>query len=325
MDRMKNEFEIQLSRKIKRQSTFDGNRDLDQIVSERDNLRELCGTFRWLLSELAKCVSVCEQDLNQTLFDELHRHGFETIPNKDSAKEKIDAEPSGVAAAAATENVDDDLNVTIDSQTTTASSKRIRFVPDVSGILDVIEDPSLLAVVSGSKDSTFNLNDCVDRLKHEAMYLLELSENLCRKNRSIACPNSTTSQADEKDDSCEEEDGLKSKSISKRKEQANSLNETLLSGTTRAMDGGGGATHKERLSLPTNALFSLVDEHRGGVEMGQLNDLRNRLLISEQERHNLRTQLDDMVKKHDNLADILNLAKDHLEHLEAQKEDIIEG
>lgn len=324
MDRLKNEFEIQLSRKIKRQSTFDNNRDLDQIVLERDNLRELCSTFRWLLSELAKCLSACEQDLNQTLFDELHRHGFETAPPPPTKhKEKDDEGAAAGGGAAAAENNDEDLNVTFDSQTSTASSKRIRFVPDVSGILDVIEDPSLLdyvAVISGgSKDSTFNLNDCVDRLKHEAMYLLELSENLCRKNRSVAC---RTGTRDEKDDSCEEEDGLKSKSMNKRKEHANSLNETLLSGARTRTE----AVHKERLSLPTNSLFGLVDDNRAGSELtGQLNDLRNRLLISENDRQNLRTQLDDMVKKHDNLAEILNLAKDHLEHLEAQKEDIIEG
>ena len=41
-----------------------------------DNLRELCNTFRSLLYELAKCVSVCENNLNATLVEELNKHGI---------------------------------------------------------------------------------------------------------------------------------------------------------------------------------------------------------------------------------------------------------
>lgn len=320
MDRLKSEFEIQMSRKVKRQSTFDGNRDLEHIVQERDNLRELCSTFRWLLSELAKCVTVCEDDLNKTLFEELHRHGIETTGSNVAT--------AAVDVIAIDENIDnrshvsDDLNASNDSN---VSSKRIRFVPDVSGILHLIEDQSLLDYVGQSKDSSFNLNECVDRLKHEAMYLLELSENLCKKNKLTACKTTHS----EKDDSCEEEDGLKSKSNKRNKlEQASSLNENLLSGV-RSPPVVINAV-KERNSLPSNCLFGAsADDNRSissNSELtGQLHDLRNRLLISENERQNLRTQLDDTLKKHDNLAEILSLAKDHLEHLEAQKEDISEG
>lgn len=305
MDRLKCEFEIQMSRKIKRQSTFDCNRDLDQIVLERDNLRELCSTFRWLLSELAKCVTVCEHDLNKSLVDELHKHGINTNANPTNGIDSNIVEDSIHS---------DDLNVSGESNP--AASKRIFIVPDVSGILKVIEDQSLLDYVDQSKDSSFNLNECVDRLKIEAMYLLELSENLCKKNLSICKVNS------EKDDSCEEEDGLKRKSKKICKlEQTTSLNENLLTDRNTSI-----VVRKERLSLPSNCLFDGTRSISSNSEInGQIIDLRNRLLVSEQERQSLRVQLDDTLKKHDNLAEILSLAKDHLEHLEAQKEEISEG
>lgn len=98
MARVKTDYEKQLARKIKRQSTFDSSRDLDQIVTERlafvdlfnfqiivvyfcrrDNLRELSNTLRWLLCELAKYCSVCEDDLNKTFIEELAKHGVNTI------------------------------------------------------------------------------------------------------------------------------------------------------------------------------------------------------------------------------------------------------
>ncbi len=82
MDRLKNEYDKQFNRKQKRQSTFDTNRDLEEIVHERDNLRELCSTFRWLLSELAKCVSTCEADISISLADQLQKHGIESADGK---------------------------------------------------------------------------------------------------------------------------------------------------------------------------------------------------------------------------------------------------
>lgn len=76
MARVKSDYEKQLTRKIKRNATFDSSRDLDEIIIERDNLREISNTLRWLLCELAKYCSVCENDLNKTFVDELHKYGI---------------------------------------------------------------------------------------------------------------------------------------------------------------------------------------------------------------------------------------------------------
>lgn len=328
MDRIKADFDKQMSRKQRRHTTFDENRDLDQIVLERDNLRELCHTFRWLLSELAKCVSVCEDDLNKTLVAELHKHGIDAF----GANASVIDDGHHDAHSDRSLDLNDSLGSSHSLDMSTAQQPpagRIRLVPDVSGILDVIEDPSLLDFVEQhSKDSSFNLNECVDRLKVEAMQLLELSENLCKKKFA----QQQQKQPSEKGDSCEEEDGLRSKSKKHRwLRHNNSLNENILCGSgvrIGLVDG----QRKERLSLPGSLLMGGGggDEESRSVGSvseltGQLNDLRNRLLVSEADRVQLRDQLDDAQKRHDELSEILNMAKDHMEQLERQKEEISEG
>lgn len=289
MDRLKSEYDKQFNRKQKRQSTFDTNRDLDEIVHERDSLRELCSTFRWLLSELAKCVSTCETDINNSLIDELQKHGIENIEAKCADGKFIQS--------------NDILNESIESAQS-LSTKPLRFTPDVSGILNLVDDPLLVSFVLQSKDASFDLNECVERLKQEANQLLKITEILCKRDSS------------EKNDSCEEEDGLKCSTKKTHKlEQTASLNENLLNGRVEI-------EHSHRGSLPIN----LFDQKGASSEfIVQLNELKNRLLMSEAEKKNLAIELADTQKKNDDLAQILCLAKEHLEHLEAQKEDVSEG
>lgn len=353
MDRIRTDFDKQLTRKQRRHTTFDENRDIDQIVLERDNLRELCHTFRWLLSELAKCVSVCGDDINQTLIDELHRHGIDADPKAASAPlgsgcrrigsdneerdqddtrsdRSLNLHDSLASTASSSLSLSRNLSTAVQSQ----QRNFRRMCPDVSGILDVIEDPSLVEFVEQqSKDTGFNLNDCVDRLKAEAMQLLELSENLCKRkhrNRTLLSHTLPT----EKDDSCEEEDGLKSKAKKKHQlwqnNQNHSLNESIMCcGTVRNVE----SMRKERHSLPGSLLYTggVVDAQdsrslsSANELTGQLNDLRNRLVVSEKDRAHLRGQLEDEQKKHNDLSEILNIAKEHMELAERQKEEISEG
>lgn len=284
MDRVKSEYDKQFNRKQKRQTTFDTNRDLDEILHERDNYRELCSTFRWLLSELAKCVSTCEADISTSLIDQLQKHGIESVDTKFG--------------------VDDLLNESIESAQ--SLSKPTRFTPDVSGILNLVDDPMLVSFVLQSKDASFDLNECVDRLKQEANQLLKITEILCKGDSS------------EKNDSCEEEDGLKCQSSKKshKLEQTASLNENLINGRVEV-------EHSHRGSLPIN----LFDQKSGASSefIVQLNELKNRLLMSETEKKNLATELADTQRKNDDLAQILCMAKEHLEQIEAQKEDVSEG
>lgn len=286
MDRLKTEYDKQTNRKQKRQSTFDTNRDLEEIVHERDNLRELCGTFRWLLSELAKLVSSCEADVSVSLMDQLQKLGIEGNDTK--------CKPS-----------DDCFNESIESAQS-MSTKAVRFTPDVSGILNVVDDPMLVSFVQESKDGSFDLNECVDRLKQEANQLLKITEFLCKGDGS------------EKNDSCEEEDGLKCQSSKKshKLEQTSSLNENLINGRVEV-------EHSHRGSLPVN----LFDQKSGASSefIVQLNELKNRLVMSENEKKSLSSELADTQRKNDDLANILCMAKEHIEQLEAQKEDVSEG
>ncbi|KAG4070360.1 hypothetical protein HA402_006502 [Bradysia odoriphaga] len=288
MDRLKNEYDKQFNRKQKRQSTFDTNRDLEQIVHERDNLRELCSSFRWLLSELAKCVSTCETDISLSLVDQLQKLGIEGIETK-----CLDGK---------FKQSDDLLNASIESGQS-FSTKGKRFTPDVSGILNLVDDPMLVSFVLQSKDASFDLNECVERLKQEANQLLKITEILCKRDGS------------EKNDSCEEEDGLKCQSSKKvhKLEQTVSLNENLINGR-------GEVEHSHRGSLPINLFEGASSEF-----MVQLNELKNRLLVSENEKKSLATELADTQRKNDELAQILCIAKEHLEQLETQNEDISEG
>lgn len=291
MDRLKSEYDKQFNRKQKRHTTFDTNRDLDEIVHERDNLRELCSTFRWLLSELAKCVSSCEADVSNSLLDQLQKHGIESIETKFADSKIIES--------------DDLFNESTESAQS-LSTKANRFTPNVSGILNLVDDPMLVSFVLQSKDASFDLNECVEKLKQEANQLLKITEILCKRDGS------------EKNDSCEEEDGLKCNSSKKahKLEQTASLNENLINGRVEI-------EHSHRGSLPIN----LFDQKSGASSefIVQLNELKNRLLMSETENKNLATELADTQRKNDDLVQILCTAKEHLELLEAQKEDVSEG
>lgn len=293
MERLKNDFDKQLHRKIKRHLTFDTNRDIDQIVLERDSLRELCGSLREVLRDLAKCVSVCEVDLNNTLLHQLHNFCADaTLPT-------------------------DDSNIAAHSTDSNGGSPTRRLIPDVRGILTLVEDPSLVNFVDQSTETGFNLNECVDRLKTEALQLLKLSENLCRKNSA----NGHHTYSDKEEDSCEEYDGLKNSSPKKRGKapQTNSLNENLLfagrSSTTELV---------HRTSLPTGYKFSMEKVKCGpNSELNvQLNELKNRLVLSENERKNLAAELVEAVRKQNDLAHMLTITKDHLN---AGGEDVSEG
>lgn len=174
MSRLKSELQ---RRQLKRNAAFDENRNLQEIISERDNLRELSESLRFTLCELAKCISQCENELNNTLQDEAIDPNISTI---------------------------------------SINTKRIvTFKPDVTNLLAVVEDPKLLDFISSKNNNKENKNenciqinivDYLNRLKTEANSILELTEQISQRNIKNA---SIISEHPEKADSCEEEDGLK--------------------------------------------------------------------------------------------------------------------
>lgn len=266
-------------------------------VFSSDNLRELCNVFRHLLYELAKCVSVCDYDLNATLADELNKYGI---------LQKSNSRPASPSAAT--------TNDTNESNLSTCPAMRVAFVPDVSGILSVIDDPSLVNFVTESIENeddttaidldgtTFNLNECLEKLKSEADTLLHLSENLVQKrvqdNREI-----------DRNDSIEEDDGLKSRKLA---------NNNAASKDDINVDNG---NQKQRLSLP----IYLPGDRKVGTN-SELNEVKNRLVLAERKRQELETELTASVTEQSRLNEELRLVTIKLNnYIDGRSEELSEG
>lgn len=253
-----------------------------------DNLRELCNTFRHVLYELAKCVLVCENDLNTSLIEELNKAGVDLSPTKARSDSPAN------------------LNETDFNQTTCSSigNRSIRpSFPDVSSIMSLVEDPSLLNFVSEKGDSEsclslnasnyFDLNDCLEKLKCEADSLLHLSQQIIQKRAT------DNKELDETQKTVEEEDGLK---ISK--DDFNVENAYL----------------KPRLSLPSSLTFARsMDQQRQPLSHSDLNDLKNRLLLAETKNQELEKKLADSLVQQHELTQKLN------SYLDSQSEELSEG
>lgn len=241
---------------------------------------------------MAKCVSVCDYDLNATLVEELNKYDILQKPN------------SRPASPSATANESADLNQS------TCSSMRVAFVPDVSGILSLIDDPSLVNFVTeqvGHEDdaldgTTFNLNECLEKLKSEADSLLQLSENLVQKrvqdNREV-----------DRNESIEEEDGLKSRK---------SLNNSVTSkGEVNSENGN----QRQRLSLP---IYLPVDRKVGTNP--ELNEVKNRLVLAERKRQELENELAASTAEQNRLNEELRLVTIKLNsYLDGHSEELSEG
>lgn len=98
--------------------------------------------MRNLLRELLKYFTQCEDELNNTLFDELLKH-YET-------------------------NLTDSLN---------ESSKHVHFTPDFSDFLNIVDNTSSLDSRDLSIDLKNELGACLDRLKADANAVLALTSN----------------------------------------------------------------------------------------------------------------------------------------------------
>lgn len=233
-------------------------------------------------------MSVCDYDLNATLAEELNKYDILQKPS------------SRPASPSATANESVDLNQSV------CSSMRVAFVPDVSGILSLIDDPSLVNFVTEHDDdtvdldgTTFNLNECLEKLKAEADSLLQLSENLVPKrvqdNRDV-----------DRNDSIEEEDGSKSKK---------SLNNSATSKDEINSE------QKQRLSLP---IYLPVDRKVG--TNSELNEVKNRLVLAERKRQELENELAASMAEQSRLNEELRLVTIKLNgYIDGHSEELSEG
>ncbi|XP_063695962.1 A-kinase anchor protein 9 isoform X2 [Culicoides brevitarsis] len=321
MARIKQDYEYKLQQKLKRQTKFDSARDLDKIINERDTLRELSSTLRWVLGELAKYFSVYENDLNATLFEELQKYADQALLETSNAL-RGDDEPQEVAAMELNETDNDidkgTMNESVIVTASNTSKKFVKYAADMSGILALIEEPSIIGLLSKKgQDQEYDVNveDCVERLKKEACRLLGLSQQLCKYKDD--------EKMSDKSDSCEEEDGLRS---SKRRSVA----------ATKSLDDNAINANQQRYAKidvpPTNSLPIFTSEDIASISFEpkselnvKLHELKNRLLKSEDEKRSLETELAETISRHDSLAQELKDVKQQLVSLESAKEMISEG
>lgn len=230
-------------------------------------------------------MSVCDSDLNASLVEELNKHGI--------------WQPSvGIPAKVQSESPANESMCSFIGN----RSMRLSLVPDVSGILSLIDDPWLLSYVNEKSDidtshtsdsNHFNLNECLEKLKLEADSLLILSEKVMEKR--IA----DNKEFDEAQKSLEEEDGLKM-----AKDDFNIDN----------------VSQKPRLSLPAFFPFDKQGElQRKPLSHSDLNDLKNRLLLAEKKNEELEKKLAESLAQKNELTQKLN------SYLDSQSEELSEG
>lgn len=299
MSRLKLEYEKQLNRKNKRHLTFDAARDLEQVICERDGLRELSKSFRSVLCRLAKCVANCEEDLNATLSEEVQR----------------------LLQHSRSQDGGDDLEVTLSSSLN--NTKQMLRVPDVHSLLEVVEDPSLLQFIDSKSNEEpsedFDLNDCLERLKSEASYLLHLSEDLHKQRpQNDESPEHVEEQEKQEHElCCEAEDGLKTTAAAVQQAvlakflRTNSLNDQQMGVASQRKNSNpeAGKTHS---SLPPD-----LQQHAGNAsELSfQLVELKNRLIKSETDRQKLQQQLTHTIDRNAELGQELQALRDQLSQL----------
>ncbi|XP_034122450.1 A-kinase anchor protein 9 isoform X3 [Drosophila guanche] len=302
MSRLKLEYEKQLNRKNKRHLTFDSSRDLEQVINERDGLRELSKSFRSVLSRLAKCVANCEEDLNATLSEEVQRLLLHSHNHSQSRSQEVGEEFEQTLSSS--------LN----------NTRPLRLVPDVHSLLELVEDPSLVQFINSKSNEDnmedFDLTDCLERLKSEATYLLQLSEDLHKQREHDSNDSLGEPEKQEHELCCEAEDGLKTtadvqQQLLSKFVRTNSLNDQQL-GVANRRKNSSSEGEKTHTSLPHD-----LQQHAGNSsELSfQLVELKNRLIKSETDRQKLQQQLSNTIDRNAELGHELQALRDQLSQL----------
>ena len=179
---------------------------------DRDGLRKMTCTLRYLLGELITYFTVCEDEVNNTLIGELLKVEsdssknnstlvdqaissiVEDAPSKSGENEiKSDSIKSGDAFSTESsvtsmrdipeQDSCEDVSMTSRSLVlATPSSRKVHFAPDASGIMSLIEEDRLVEYMERNKDVSVDfrseLEGCLERLKAEATAVLRLSNAL---------------------------------------------------------------------------------------------------------------------------------------------------
>lgn len=164
--------------------------DLEKLYKERDCLRNVAATLRDVVAELVRYFLTWEDDFNNTLMDELVKlesakdNDILSITNQDDS---ILIEQSHNVSERDSTTSDDEIPVIVATpakgRKPFSCVKRVHFAPDVSGILSLLDDSSLLEGVGlncSIRDASLNfqeeLDRCLARLRSDSAALYALSK-----------------------------------------------------------------------------------------------------------------------------------------------------
>lgn len=128
--------------------------------------------MRHLLGELLKYVTQCEDELNNTLVDELLRQGFDK--NLSQLEDELNLNDS--SATNSSKTADSLANIT-----------RVHLTPNFTDLINLIESCSQEDCESRdiSLDLKNELGVCLDKLKQEANAILALTTNIAKQGSNV--------------------------------------------------------------------------------------------------------------------------------------------
>ncbi|CAH0564692.1 unnamed protein product [Brassicogethes aeneus] len=136
-----------------------------ELLKERDSLRKQTVSLRNLLGELLKYFTQCEDELNNTLVDELLKQGFEKNLTQ-------------------LEDLNDSSATTSSKTDTSSYVKRVHLAPNFSDLIGLIEKQVNSEAdefsLDASTDFKNELGHCLFKLKQDANAILALTNNIPR-------------------------------------------------------------------------------------------------------------------------------------------------
>ncbi|XP_072396058.1 uncharacterized protein Plp isoform X2 [Diabrotica undecimpunctata] len=138
------------------------NKDEMEILKERDILKQRVASMHNLFGELLKYFTQCEDELNNTLVEELLKQGFDKNMSQ----------------------IEDELNLTRSSPTSSSKTSdstfnitRVHLTPNFTDLINIIESSS--PEEADSKDVSIDVKNeltvCLEKLKQEAQSILSLT------------------------------------------------------------------------------------------------------------------------------------------------------
>ncbi|KAL3273133.1 hypothetical protein HHI36_014587, partial [Cryptolaemus montrouzieri] len=140
-----------------------------KVIEERDNFKKRSVLLRSLLGELLKYFTQCEDEVNNTIVDELVRQAAEK--NLTDIERELNDSSSSIKTESS-------------SSTVTPAVKRVHLAPNFTDLMRILENSSEKnsESVELSVDLKNELEACLEKLKAEANAILALSLNVSKKS-----------------------------------------------------------------------------------------------------------------------------------------------